>query len=73
MDEQLDIKESSLSHPAKSRSSPVKLENELEIEQSKWETLAVRRQIIIWLYGQGSKLELKSFVTITTAVAVKAI
>ena len=52
VDEQLDIKELSLSYPAKSRLSPVKLENELEIEQIKWETLAVGRQII-WLYGQG--------------------
>ena len=54
VDEQLDIKELSLSYPAKSRLSPVKLENELEIEQIKWETLAVGRQII-WLYGQGSE------------------
>lgn len=43
-----------LSYPAKSLLSPVKLENELEIEQIKWETLAVGRQII-WLYGQGSE------------------
>ena len=54
MDKQLHIKELSLSYPAKSRLSPVKLENELEIEQIKWETLAVGRQII-WLYGQGSE------------------
>ena len=33
VDEKLDIKELSLSYPAKSRLSPVKLENELEIEQ----------------------------------------
>ena len=54
VDEQLDIKELSLSYPAKSRLSPVKLENELKIEQIKWETLAVGRQIIL-LYGQGSE------------------
>ena len=54
VDEQLEIKELSFSYPAKSRLSPVKLENELEIEQIKWETLAVGRQII-WLYGQGSE------------------
>ena len=53
-DKQLDIKESSLSYPAKSRLSPVKLGNELEIEQIKWKTLADGRQII-WLYGQGSE------------------
>ena len=54
VDKQLHIKELSLSYPAKSRLSPVKLENELKIEQIKWETLAVGRQII-WLYGQGSE------------------
>ena len=69
MDEQLDIKELSLSYPAKSRLSPVKLENELEIEQIKWETLAVGRQIIS---AKGQSHELKSYVTMTTAVAVKA-
>ena len=54
VDKQLHIKELSLSYPAKLRLSPVKLENELKIEQIKWETLAVGRQII-WLYGQGSE------------------